>query len=256
MAALSDSQFTRYSRQVMLPEIGETGQSALLEANVLIVGCGGLGTAASLYLAGAGIGHLVIADGDTLDTSNLHRQVAYREADLNANKAKMLSAQLKALNGDISVRVVSSMLSQDRLTMEVAMADVVLDCSDNMSTRQAVNRACLSEKTPLISGAAIGWQGQHMVFDFRQPSPCYRCLFHVEHDRPDNNCQSGGVVGPVVGTIGNFQALAALKLLSGNDCCPATFHQFCGKTMTMTKLDIQRDPACPSCSSFQAKEAS
>ncbi|MFD2179214.1 HesA/MoeB/ThiF family protein [Veronia pacifica] len=255
MKALNDQQFTRYSRQIMLQDIGEVGQRALLETKILIIGCGGLGTAASMYLCGAGIGQLVLADGDDVDVSNLHRQVAYREPDLGSNKASALAHQLNGINPDTRTRTVNKMLDSDRLAMEVSMADLVLDCSDNMATRQAVNLACISEHTPLISGAAIGWQGQHMLFDFRRPSPCYRCLFGQQEDLPGGNCQTGGIAGPVVGIIGNMQALAAIKLILMDSPQPAEFHQFCGNTLSMTRLAISPDPSCPACSPYHAKEA-
>ncbi|MDD1783510.1 HesA/MoeB/ThiF family protein [Enterovibrio sp. ZSDZ35] len=245
---LSDQAFQRYSRQVMLSEWGEDNQSTLANAKVLIVGCGGLGTAAGLYLSGAGVGQLVLADDDELELSNLPRQVAYRESDLGSHKAKALAAQLSALNSESRCRVVARRLSGMSLSLEVSLADVVLDCSDNMQTRQAVNKACTENRKPLVAGAAIGWQGQLMVFDFsRTSSPCYHCLFPVNEEAAPRNCQSAGVVGPVVGTIGNFQALEALKLLMNQSQSQSSFYQLDGKTLSLRSMKVPSDPTCSVC---------
>ncbi|WP_407331826.1 HesA/MoeB/ThiF family protein [Enterovibrio sp. 27052020O] len=245
---LSDSEFERYSRQIMLSEWGEEGQSRLKQAKVLIVGCGGLGTAASLYLAGAGVGHLVLADDDAVERSNLSRQVAYREDNLGESKARALSAQLMALNTQVQCRAVERHLAGRALDLEVSLADVVLDCSDNMATRQAVNAACSKACTPLVAGAAIGWQGQLMVFDFSaSTSPCYHCLFPASSDEPPRNCQSAGVVGPVVGVIGNFQALETLKLLTQTTNIPSRFYQLDGQSLSLRAMPIPIDSNCAVC---------
>ncbi|NGN99639.1 HesA/MoeB/ThiF family protein [Grimontia sp. S25] len=246
-ASLSDNEFDRYSRQIMLDNWGEEAQLKLSQAKVLIVGCGGLGTAASQYLAGAGVGQLVLADGDVLERSNLPRQIAYREKDLGKGKAKALSEQLNALNSLIQCRPVIRQLDGMALELEASLADIVLDCSDNMATRQAVNAACVKLGKPLIAGAGIGWQGQLMTFDFRtSSSPCYHCLFPSHQDPQSRNCQSAGVVGPVVGIIGNFQALEALKLLLG-ESLPANFYQFDGLSFSLRKMLVHRDPECAIC---------
>lgn len=247
-ASLSDSEFDRYSRQLMLPEWDEKKQLRLSKTTVLIVGCGGLGTAAGLYLAGAGVGQLVLADNDCVERSNLPRQVAYRETDLGSHKAKALASQLRALNGSIQCRAVTRRLSDTALSLEVSLADLVLDCSDNMATRQAVNAACVIAGKPLIAGAAIGWEGQLMVFDFSQPgTPCYHCLFPSNDDPDIRNCQSAGVAGPVVGAIGNLQALEALKQLLGESTLRSQFSHFDGKSLTLRSMSIPTDTRCPVC---------
>ncbi|MEI8607785.1 molybdopterin-synthase adenylyltransferase MoeB [Enterovibrio norvegicus] len=245
---LSDDAFDRYSRQIMLADWGEKSQQKLAVAKVLIVGCGGLGTVAGLYLAGAGVGHLVLADDDDVESSNLPRQVAYRETDVGTPKAKALSAQLSALNHRIHCRPVERRLSGKSLSLEVSLADLVLDCSDNLETRQAINEACFTSKTPLISGAAIGWNGQLMVFDFaRAKTPCYHCLFPAKHDETTRNCQSAGVIGPVVGVIGNFQALVALQYLTQPEKPATRFYHLDGRTLSWQMMHVPQDPACTVC---------
>ncbi|MBE1277075.1 HesA/MoeB/ThiF family protein [Enterovibrio baiacu] len=245
---LSDKAFDRYSRQIMQADWGETSQQKLTAANVLIVGCGGLGTAAGLYLAGAGVGNLVLADDDEVESSNLPRQVAYRETDVGNPKAKALSNQLCALNHHIHCRPVERRLFGKSLSLEVSLADLVLDCSDNMETRQAINEVCFTSKTPLISGAAIGWNGQLMVFDFaRANTPCYHCLFPAKHDETTRNCQSAGVIGPVVGVIGNFQALVALQYLTQPEKPLTRFYHLDGRTLSWQMMHVPQDPACTVC---------
>ncbi len=182
-----------------------------------------------------------------VERSNLPRQVAYRETDLGKEKATALAAQLKALNSHIQCRAVKRRLEGTALSLEVSLADMVLDCSDNMATRQAVNAACVEHKKPLIAGAAIGWQGQLMTFDFRQPhQPCYHCLFPAEIEPHARNCQSAGVAGPVVGTVGNLQALEAIKCLLGK-VLDTIFYQFDAHTLSLKKMPIPRDPDCAVC---------
>lgn len=249
---LSDQDFLRYNRQIMLPQIGESGQERLAQSQVLLVGAGGLGSAAALYLAGAGIGQLVIADDDTVESSNLQRQVIYRDSDLGQSKAESAAKQALALNPHIRVRPVKARLAAQRLAMEVALADVVLDCSDNLATRHAVNQACFQAKTPLIAGAAIRWQGQLMAFDFRQGSgPCYHCLFPLSPEPPESpqNCSNAGIAGPVVGMIGTMQALETVKLLSGaGQVAFGRLQQFDGLSMAWQTFNLTQDTSCPVCS--------
>ncbi|MGF1685163.1 HesA/MoeB/ThiF family protein [Photobacterium japonica] len=256
---LSDQAFLRYSRQIMLPEVGEQGQVNLTQANVLIVGAGGLGSAAALYLAGAGVGQLVIADDDHLEASNLPRQVLYRETDVGLPKAEQAAAQLRALNPLVRVRAVNARLAAERLAMEVAQADVVLDCSDNLATRHAVNRACYATHTPLISGAAIQWQGQLMAFDFRHGhGPCYHCVFPLADQAQDTpqNCSTGGIIGPVVGNIGTLQALETLKLLTGaGEGSFSRLQHFDGLTLHWQSFHFTQDTSCPVCGPSVSKES-
>ena len=248
---LSDQAFLRYNRQIMLPEIGEQGQQLLAEAQVLLVGAGGLGSAAALYLAGAGVGNIIIADDDEVDSSNLQRQVIYRDSHQGQSKVQAAAEQLKALNPHIRVRPVQARLADQRLAMEVALADVVLDCSDNLETRHAVNRACFRANKALISGAAIRWQGQLMAFDFRQGlGPCYHCLFPWQPDAPQEpqNCSNSGIAGPVVGMMGTMQALETIKLITGaGEVAFGALQQFDGLTMAWHRFNLAQDKRCPVC---------
>ncbi|GHA43129.1 ThiF family adenylyltransferase [Photobacterium aphoticum] len=249
---ISDQAFLRYSRQIMLPEIGEQGQTDLANAQVLIVGAGGLGSAAALYLAGAGVGQVVIADDDRLEVSNLPRQVLYREADIGQPKAVQAAAQLQALNPLVRVRAANARLAGERLALEVAQADVVLDCSDNLATRHAVSQACYRARKPLIAGAAIRWHGQLMAFDFRQgKGPCYHCLFPLpdaSSSAGPQNCSTGGVAGPVVGNIGTLQALEALKVLTGaGSVAFSRLQNFDGLTLQWQSFHFTQDTSCPVC---------
>lgn len=248
---MNDQQFQRYQRQIMVPEISEAGQEQLIGSKVLLVGCGGLGSAAALYLAGAGVGSLVVADGDEVDSSNLQRQVIYRESDIGRNKAVATADQLKQLNPNCSIRTVQTFLEEAQLNLEVMLADVVLDCSDNFPTRQAVNKACHNGKTPLISGSAIGWVGQLMSFDFKKhPSPCYRCAVPYEDNSAGLKCSESGVIGPVVGSLGNLQALEAIKYLTNNEKLkPASLNLFDGQTLSWQVFNIAKDHTCPVCGS-------
>ncbi|UGA56751.1 HesA/MoeB/ThiF family protein [Vibrio sp. VB16] len=249
---LTDQEFLRYSRQIMLSDIAELGQQKLIQAQILLVGAGGLGSAAALYLAGAGVGNIVIADDDVVESSNLQRQVIYRDADQGRSKAKMAIEHLQALNPYIKVRAVQTLLAGQQLAIEVALADIVLDCSDNLPTRHAVNQACVKAKKPLISGAAIRWQGQLMAFDNRSGiGPCYHCLFPNQPDTtPESlSCSNTGIAGPVVGIMGTMQALEAIKCITGAGIVAfAALQQFNGLTMAWQQFNIAADPQCPVCS--------
>lgn len=249
---LTDQEFLRYSRQIMLADIAELGQQKLIQAQILLVGAGGLGSAAALYLAGAGVGNMVIADDDVVESSNLQRQVIYRDADQGRSKAKMALEHLQALNPYIKIRAVQALLAGQRLAIEVALADIVLDCSDNLPTRHAVNQACVKAKKPLISGAAIRWQGQLMAFDNRSGiGPCYHCLFPNQPDAtPESlSCSNTGIAGPVVGIMGTMQALETIKCITGaGSVAFAALQQFNGLTMAWQQFNIAADPQCPVCS--------
>ncbi|CAH0532252.1 Molybdopterin-synthase adenylyltransferase [Vibrio stylophorae] len=257
--ALTDQEFARYSRQIMVPEFAVAGQEALGKAHVLVVGAGGLGAAALPYLAAAGVGHLVIADHDVVDASNLQRQVIYRDHQQGESKVKSAQANLKALNPHIQIRAVEAKLADQRLSLEVSMADVVLDCSDNLATRHQINAACVAHGKTLISGAAIGWHGQLMCFVRDQSGSdagCYHCLFPqvAGQNNEPRNCAQSGVIGPVVGTMGTMQALEAIKYLAGLPLSAAGFSQFDGLQCQWHQFAIAKDPHCPVCG--QAKEAS
>ncbi|WP_165312654.1 HesA/MoeB/ThiF family protein [Vibrio ziniensis] len=247
---LSDNAFIRYQRQICLPEVGEEGQKRLCDSSVLIIGCGGLGNAAALYLAGAGIGKLVICDDDDVDISNLSRQIAFRTEHISTSKVDSLSKQLKSLNPDCHIRTVARRVDSSVLPLEVEMADLVLDCSDNLETRHLINRVCFESKVPLISGAAIGWDGQVIVFDFTQASTsvCYACLVPIDSHNKLSKCSELGVIGPVVGVIGNLQALLAIQYLIGlKELKTHRLHKFDGKSMIWQTWNLVRDPDCPVC---------
>ena len=244
---LNDDQLLRYSRQLMVEEFDLAGQDALAGARVLVVGCGGLASPATLYLAGAGDGELVLADDDAVELSNLHRQVAFRSADVGQSKAEALKAQLLALNPEVSVQAHTLRVDVDWLDREVAAASVVLDCTDNFATRQSINQACVAHRKPLISGAAIRMDGQLAVFDLRQAdNACYACVYGDGTDG-DLACSQAGIVGPVVGTIGTLQALAAIQVLQGKPL-PASLRLFDGRTLSWREMRFHKDPACPICS--------
>ncbi|GHW71110.1 TPA: thiazole biosynthesis adenylyltransferase ThiF [Vibrio cholerae] len=244
---LTDKQFLRYQRQISLAELGEEGQQKLLNSRVLIVGCGGLGNVVAPYLVGAGVGQVIIADSDRLELHNLHRQICYHEAQIGHNKAELLARHLRELNSEVRVRVIAREVDELILNLEINQVDLVLDCSDNLPTRHAINRACYAAQRPLISGAVIGWEGHLMAFDYRQSTPCYQCVVPDMAER--QRCSDRGVIGPVVGMIGNGQALIALHALMGSAHFPANqLLRFDGKSMNWQSLQLHPDKVCPVCS--------
>mgnify|MGYP001196390727 FL=1 len=246
---LSDDELMRYSRQILMPAFDIEGQQSLKSARVLIVGCGGLGCPAALYLGSAGVGHLVLADDDIVESANLQRQIGFSEADLGKSKAQALAKRLNAINPLVMVTAVSSRLAGDKLQNAISEADLVLDCSDNFATRFAINDACLKARTPLVSGAAIRAQGQITVFDSRQSdSPCYRCLFPDEGEQ-ELTCSEAGVIGPLVGMIGSAQAMEAIKVLTGKGK-PLTGRLLIldAWTMEWRSMGLAKDPNCGACS--------
>ena len=248
---LTDFEFVRYQRQIALPEIGEQGQRNLLNGHVLVIGCGGLGNAAALYLGSSGIGKIVLVDDDCVDSSNLQRQGAFKESDLGTAKVDALKLQLSELNGRSQVRTINKRMAESQLKLEVMLADVVLDCTDNFATRQQVNQACFEANTPLISGSAIGWKGQFVVFDYQNQQGCYHCLFPFDHHTQTTRCSDSGIIGPVVGTIGNLQALAAIQRISSGEFQVAThkLKLFDGRSMSWQDLIVTQDIECPVCNS-------
>ncbi len=216
---MNDEQLLRYSRQIMLPSMDFEGQQRLLDSHALIIGLGGLGSPVAMYLAAAGVGHLTLADSDTVDLSNLQRQIVHGNGDIGRPKVESAAQTLQALNPDVRIDTLPQRLAGEALQQAVHSADIVLDASDNFTTRFAINAACVAERTPLVSGAAVGLDGQITVFSNDADSPCYRCLYD---DTPDNgpegswaNCSASGVLAPLVGVIGSMQALEAIKLLAG-----------------------------------------
>ena len=247
---MNDAQLLRYSRQIMLPQLDIEGQETLLAARALIVGAGGLGSPAAMYLAAAGVGQLVIADHDVVELSNLQRQLLHHDKDIGLNKAASAHDTLATINPDIEIIPIPQKLHDEQLDDEVRLADVVLDCSDNFATRFAVNVACVKNRTPLVSGAAIRMEGQVAVFDSRQAdSPCYHCLYK-EGEEADQTCSENGVLSPVVGIIGSLQALEALKvILSLGETLTGRLLAFDGLTLEWRTLKLQQDPACKTCNS-------
>jgi adenylyltransferase/sulfurtransferase len=245
---MNDAQLLRYSRQIMLPQIDVAGQEKLLVSRVLIIGAGGLGSPAAMYLAAAGVGHLVIADHDMVELSNLQRQLLHHDSDIGRPKAASANDTLRAINPAVMVTPLAIRLQGPQLAGEVRQADVVLDCSDNFDTRFAVNAACVRHKTPLVSGAAIRMEGQVTVFDAgKADSPCYHCLYR-DGDDAEQTCAENGVLAPLVGIIGSLQALEALKVLLGlGDTLAGRLVVFDGLTHEWRTLKLQRDPECPTC---------
>jgi molybdopterin-synthase adenylyltransferase len=245
---MRDDQLLRYSRQVLLPQIDVEGQQRLLGSSALIIGLGGLGSPVALYLAAAGVGRLVLADHDQVDLSNLQRQILHQSAAVGQPKVESAVERLNALNPDVELCPLQSRLNGEALRQAVESVDLVLDCTDNFSTRQAINQACFEVGRPLVSGAAIRLEGQISVFDpARQDSPCYECLYG-QGDDTALSCSEAGVVGPMVGIVGALQALEALKLLARfGEPLVGRLLLIDGLGTRFRELGIRRDPACPCC---------
>lgn len=243
---MNDHDFMRYSRQILLGDIAIEGQQQLLDSHVLIVGLGGLGSPAALYLAGAGIGTLTLADDDDVHLSNPQRQILFTTDDIAHPKAQAAKLRLAQLNPGSELIVLQQRLTGDVLKNAVARADVVLDCTDNMATRQEINAACVALNTPLISASAVGFGGQLMVLTPPWEQGCYRCLWPDDVE-PERNCRTAGIVGPVVGVMGTLQALEAIKLLSGIETPSGELRLFDGKTSQWRSLALRRASGCPVC---------
>lgn len=245
---MNDDQLLRYSRQILLPEIGIEGQQRLAAARVLIIGLGGLGSPVAMYLAAAGVGHLELVDGDQVDLSNLQRQIVHSTADIGQNKVASARTNLARLNPEIRISTHNRVLDATALEAAVTRVDLVLDCSDNFATRFALNAACVAARTPLVSGAAIRWEGQVAVFAAHDEDPCYHCLYG-SHGNDDQSCTHNGVVAPVVGIIGSVQACEAIKLLTGaGKPLRARLLVLDALNMQWRELKLRRDPGCPVCS--------
>jgi len=246
---VNDQQLLRYSRHILLPQIDVEGQRRLLKARVLVVGAGGLGSPAAMYLASAGVGTLVLADGDTVDLTNLQRQILHRNDAVGRSKAESGQDTLIDLNPECHIVPLVERLSGERLEQEIAAADVVLDCSDNFATRHAVNRACVNLRKPLVSGAAVRFDGQVSVFDTRQAkSPCYNCLFPEGQGVEEMRCAVMGVFAPLTGIIGSVQAAEALKVLIGcGETLTGRLLLLDGLAMEWRSIKVPRDPGCVVC---------
>ncbi len=246
---MTDDQLLRYSRHILLDEIGIEGQARILGAHALVIGAGGLGSPVALYLASAGVGHLTLVDDDTVDLTNLQRQIAHRTATVGQPKVKSAMQAIHALNPDVQVTPVRARADAALLDQLVKEADVVLDCCDNFATRHAINAACVAHQTPLVSGAAIRFDGQVTVFNPRDAaSPCYACVFPPDAAFEEAQCATLGVFAPLVGIIGAMQAAEALKLLTGAGT-PLTGRLLMldGRSMQWDEIGAPRQPGCPVC---------
>jgi adenylyltransferase/sulfurtransferase len=239
----------RYSRHILLPDVGIAGQARIADAAVLVVGAGGLGCPVALYLGAAGVGRLLLADGDTVDLTNLQRQIGHATAAIGENKADSLARSVRAINPEIIVQPIGQALANAALHEAVAAVDLVVDASDNFATRHEVNRACVRFGKPLVSGAAIGFSGQLAVFDPRRAdSPCYHCLFPDEAGEPEMRCAEAGVFSPLVGVIGAMQAMEALKYLArAGEPLIGRLLLWDGLRAEARMMAVPRDPACPVC---------
>jgi len=246
---MNDNQLLRYSRQIMLPQIDIEGQQKLLAAKVLIIGAGGLGSPAAMYLAAAGIGSITVYDDDKVELSNLQRQIAHHTPDIGTDKVISTRQTLNKLNPDVNVRAVKQRLTGEQLDLEVIRADVVLDCSDNFSTRFAINSACVRHQTALVSGAAIRFEGQVSVFTpGKNNSPCYNCLYNSDGEDVQN-CATNGVIAPITGIIGSIQALEAMKLIMAiGETLTGRLLLLDGLTMEWNTMKLKKNPVCPTCS--------
>ena len=246
---MNDEQLLRYSRHLLLDEIGVEGQERLRASHALVIGAGGLGSPVVLYLGTAGLGTITIVDHDTVDLTNLQRQIAHDMSRIGLHKAASAALRIAAINPAVTVRPLVQRADAALLDELVAAADVVLDCSDNFGTRQAVNASCVRHRKPLVSGAAIGFDGQISVFDVRQPdAPCYACLFPPEATFEETRCATMGVFAPLVGIIGTMQAAEALKLMAGvGRSLAGRLLMLDARTMEWNEVRLPRQPHCPVC---------
>jgi molybdopterin/thiamine biosynthesis adenylyltransferase len=246
---MNDDQLLRYSRHILLDDIGIEGQRRWLAAHVLVIGAGGLGSPVALYLATAGIGTLTLVDGDTVELTNLQRQIAHSTARVGRPKVDSAAEAIAALNPEVRVVALHERADAERLDALVAAADVVIDCSDNFATRHAVNAACVKHARPLVSGAAIGFDGQIAVYDTRDATlPCYACVFAPEAGFEEAHCASMGVFAPLVGIVGSMQAAEALKLLAGvGSPLAGRLQMLDARSMAWSEISVPRNPACTVC---------
>ena len=251
---MDDEALLRYSRHILLDEIGIEGQQRLLQAHALVLGAGGLGSPVALYLGSAGVGRITLMDDDAVDLTNLQRQIAHAQARIGQPKTESARAAVAALNPTVQVHALTARADDRLLDTWVPQADVVLDCSDNFATRQMLNRACVRHARPLVSGAALRFDGQVSVYDLRRAdSPCYACVFPPSQQLPDVACATMGVLAPLVGLIGSIQACEAIKLLAGDLGQPLTARLLLVDALRMRfdSLQIGRNPHCEVCASLR-----
>ena len=251
---MNDQALLRYSRQIILPEIGIEGQQALLDSTLLLIGMGGLGSPTAMYLAASGVGNLIIVDFDKVEISNLQRQIIHHTQDIGKAKVDSAREKMLAINPDINVEVINQKLDETALGELVRRVDIVLDGTDNFTTRFEINKACVTHKKPLVSAAVIRFEGQLSVFKgYKTDQPCYQCLYSKE-GHSDENCTDNGILAPVAGVMGTMQALQAIKTILHLG------EQLTGKLMIVDALDltfrtigINKDDSCPVCSNKQGK---
>jgi len=252
---MDDQQLLRYSRQIMLPEMDIGGQQKLLDASVLVIGMGGLGCPVAMYLAAAGIGRLILADDDTVELTNLQRQIAHSQADIGSSKVESARDTLIGLNSDVELTLLNARMEGEDLERAVNNVTVVVDATDNFKTRFAINNACLKFKVPLVSGAAIRMEGQVAVFDSNHnDSPCYQCLYR-EGDDEEASCSQNGVMSPIVGIIGSVQAMETIKVITGiGESLVGRLLLLDAKTMQWRELRLPRDSKCPACANVAIRQ--
>lgn len=246
---MNDNQLLRYSRHILLPQVEYAGQEKLTQSHALIVGAGGLGSPVAMYLAASGVGTLTICDFDEVDLTNLQRQIIHTTQSVGINKAVSAQQTLYEINPEVEVQTVEEKSTEAQLTELVSAADVVIDCSDNFATRYAINRICFAQKKPLVSGAAVRFEGQITVFDFRdEASPCYHCLFPDSGEDQELRCSDNGVFSPLVGMIGTAQAAEALKcLMNIGENLQGRLMLLDALTAEWRTIKLARDPACLVC---------
>lgn len=246
---MNDDQLLRYSRHILLDDVGIEGQQRLVDSHVLVVGAGGLGSPVALYLAASGVGHITIADHDVVDLTNLQRQIAHTTARVGQPKVDSASQAMLALNPEVRVTALSHKLEAAQLDALVPTVQVVVDCCDNFETRQAVNAACVKYKVPLVSGAAIRMDGQLAVYDARdEKSPCYACIFPPDHAPEEVRCSTMGVLAPLVGVIGTMQAMEAVKVITGiGSRLTGRLQMLDGRDMAWSEVRLKRNATCSVC---------
>lgn len=245
---LSDTQLMRYNRQLLLHDFDIAGQERLQQSRVLVVGLGGLGCPAALYLAAAGVGSLVLVDGDAVELGNLQRQIAHGDADIGVNKARSAATAITALNPEVTLEVIEEFLTEEAMPALVSRVDLVVDATDNYPARFALNRVCIAHAIPLVSGAAVRSEGQLAVFDPTRGGPCYRCLYSETDADTALSCSESGVLAPVVGVVGSLQAMEAIKVLSGfGEPLRGKLLLMDLRTMDMQQLALAPREDCPAC---------
>jgi len=249
---MTDDQLLRYSRHLLLDEVGVEGQQRLLDAHAVVIGAGGLGSPVALYLAASGVGRITVVDHDQVDLTNLQRQIAHTTERVGLDKARSAASAMRALNPDVQVHAITERAHAGLLDAFVAGSQVVIDCCDNFETRHAVNAACVRQRVPLVSGAVIRFDGQATVFDARAAtSPCYACVFPPDQPPPEVACATMGVLAPLAGLIGSLQASEALKLIMGvGSPLVGRLQMLDGKHMAWSELRLQRQADCPVCGSI------